>query len=235
MLLDRLMCSERPRTVPAARLARMLTGTRIYREEIGTQWLFRPELPISEDTKTIYVEGYWQAHQFPYSMEQSLRREFAFRDAPSLKDIAILNQIRSCESPISLHIRRGDYTLEAEGNHALPISYYKNAIRRVRERFANPTFFVFSDDIEFARENLPKEEDMIFVDHNSDMSAHEDLRLMSSCRHHIIANSTFSWWGAWLNANLDKLVCVPDRWLDPKVPCQDLIPADWLRVPVGLR
>jgi hypothetical protein len=91
----------------------------------------------------------------------------------------------------------------------------------------NPTYFVFSDEIDSARECLPKLERMVFVNHNSEDAAHEDLRLMSGCRHHIIANSSFSWWGAWLNPHTDKIVYYPNRWfhLNPTLP--DLIPPAW--------
>ncbi len=97
---------------------------------------------------------------------------------------------------------------------------------------ANPTFFVFSDDIAFCRENLPASEDYVFVDHNGETEAHEDLRLMSVLPG-ITSSRTaaFSWWGAWLNPNSDKIVLTPDRWLDPNVPSPDLLPPSWQRIP----
>jgi hypothetical protein len=112
------------------------------------------------------------------------------------------------------------------------MTYYANSIRQIYRSIRHPTFFVFSDDIPFCKEHLPTDENYVFVDHNGETEAHEDLRLMSSCRHHIIANSTFSWWGAWLNPNPAKLVLAPDRWLDPKVPHSDLFPPAWHRVSV---
>jgi hypothetical protein len=125
-------------------------------------------------------------------------------------------------------VRRGDYTLQVEGNVALPINYYARAIAQFKDILGNPTFFVFSDDIEFAKENLGKDISAVFVDHNDPLSAHEDLRLMSSCRHHIIANSTFSWWGAWLNGSDDKIVLAPRHWRVANCPAKnDLMPRSW--------
>jgi hypothetical protein len=140
-----------------------------------------------------------------------------------------MEQIAACRNPVSLHVRRGDYTLAAEGKIALPLSYYASAIAYCQARLEDPTFFVFSDDMEFARANLPGNPRAVFVDHNDDASSHEDLRLMSACRHHIIANSSFSWWGAWLNPRADKIVYAPKYWLlnrDSYFP--DLFPASWL-------
>ena len=108
-------------------------------------------------------------------------------------------------------------------------------MQTILERLRNPTFFVFSDDIAFVRENMPKRENIVFVDHNDEVNCHEDLRLMSACAHNVIANSTFSWWGAWLNPNPTKLVCAPSSWnnINPDVPYPDLIPPGWLRIAVS--
>jgi hypothetical protein len=94
------------------------------------------------------------------------------------------------------------------------MEYYERAIAHMSERLDDPRYFVFSDDVEFARENLPRSGGLEFVAHNDDFSAHEDLRLMSSCHHHILANSTFSWWGAWLNGHPEKIVVAPRQWYE---------------------
>jgi hypothetical protein len=111
------------------------------------------------------------------------------------------------------------------------------AMQTVIERLRNPTFFVFSDDIDFVRDNLPKGENIVFVDHNDTSNACEDFRLMSACNHNIIANSTFSWWGAWLNPNPAKVVCAPSSWhnINPDISYPDLIPPDWLRIATEAR
>ncbi len=128
-------------------------------------------------------------------------------------------------------MRRGDYTLAIEGNRTLPLDFYIRAIAHMRERLRNPVFFIFSDDIAFARANLPADLPAFFVDHNDDQTSHEDLRLMSACHHHIIANSSFSWWGAWLNPRPDKIVLAPRYWmLTPDSYFPELLPPTWIIV-----
>lgn len=227
---DRTLCSTASYKQPVSLPARLLSSTHLYKPDFHTDWLFVPELPVTSSTKNIYVDGYFQAHQYAKTVEKQLRSELTLRDAPAGKNFDALNQIRASEFPVSLHVRRGDYTAIYGGRDALPVAYYQNAIEAMLEYAFDPTFFVFSDDIAFCRENLPAGPRYIFVDHNGQADAHEDLRLMSSCRHHIMANSSFSWWGAWLNPNPDKVVLVPDRWLDPNVPHTDLLPPSWKRI-----
>jgi hypothetical protein len=228
-----LLCSTASYKAPLAKTARLFTGTRLYKPDFHTDWLFVPELPVTSSTRNIYVDGYFQAYQYAAGIEEQLRYELNLCQAPEGKNLEILNQIEYCETPVSLHVRRGDYTKIYGGRDALPLSYYENAIASIRAHVSAPIFFVFSDDIGFCRENLPAGPHYVFVDHNGQTEAHEDLRLMSSCRHHIVANSSFSWWGAWLNPDPHKIVLVPDRWLDPKVPHTDLLPPSWRRIPAG--
>jgi hypothetical protein len=229
---DRLLCSTASYKRFVAVPARSISRTHLYKPDFRTDWLFVPELPVAS-AKKIYIDGYFQAHQYAQSNESRLRSELTLRDAPAGKNLETSKQIRACQSSVSLHVRRGDYTKIYGGRDALPVTYYQNAIETMREHAGNPTFFVFSDDIAFCRENLPAGPRYIFVDHNSQTEAHEDLRLMSSCQHHIMANSSFSWWGAWLNPNPDKIVLVPDRWLDPNVAHTDLLPPSWQRIPAA--
>lgn len=229
---DRLLCSTASFKRFVAVPARAISGTHLYKPDFRSDWLFVPELPVTSAKKT-YIDGYFQAHQYAQSNESRLRSEFALRDAPAGKNLETMEQIRACKVAVSLHVRRGDYTTIYGGRDALPVTYYQNAIEEIHRAFSEPTFFVFSDDIVFCRENLPAGPRYVFVDHNSQTEAHEDLRLMSSCRHHIMANSSFSWWGAWLNPNPDKIVLVPDRWLDPNVPHTDLLPPSWRRIPAA--
>jgi hypothetical protein len=193
------------------------------------QWYrFQRVLPVNTGANTIYLLGYWQVHQIPESISVDLRREFSFRELPTGKNIEMQRRIKNSENSVAVHIRRGDYTLEAEGNVALPMSYYSSAITQITESLPNPTFFVFSDDIDFARRNLRADIPAVFVDHNDSLAAHEDLRLMSSCRHHIIANSTLSWWGAWLGSYDDKIVIAPRNWMvGQRSSYTDLFPSNW--------
>jgi hypothetical protein len=200
----------------------------IIAERIEQRFRFQAALPIKASVHTIYLIGYWQVHNIAESIATDIRKEFSFRDAPNGENLEVLRRIKSTKNSVSLHIRRGDYALDVEGNVALPIDYYSRAIAELKRSLTEPTFFVFSDDIEFAKHSLRKHISTVFVDHNDSYSAHEDLRLMSSCHHHIIANSTFSWWGAWLATEATKIVIAPRRWLVGNCPLiNDLFPPTW--------
>jgi hypothetical protein len=110
------------------------------------------------------------------------------------------------------------------------LPYYEKAVAHIQQQLKTPTFFVFSDDIAWAKENLRIDAPTHFVDAPA-QPAHCDMRLISLCRHHIIANSSFSWWGAWLAGNTDKLVVAPQQWFsDSSNDTSDLIPAAWVRM-----
>jgi len=135
---------------------------------------------------------------------------------------------------VSLHIRRGDYvsnrsTLEIHG--VLGIDYYVRALNLMEEKVKEPQIFVFSDDIPWARDNLKTNLPLQFIDHNGVEKNYEDLRLMSNCKNHIIANSSFSWWGAWLSSNSEKIVITPMNWFNQSnMDTRDLIPVSWYRI-----
>ena len=135
---------------------------------------------------------------------------------------------------VSMHIRRSDYVSGPYVHNRFylcPLSYYYAAIEILRKSLSYPDFFVFSDDIQWVKENLRLEYPTRYVDHNGPERDYEDLRLMSLCKHHVIANSTFSWWGAWLSTNPEKIVIAPQHWFkDAKRCTKDLIPGTWIRL-----
>ncbi|GAC1356065.1 MAG: alpha-1,2-fucosyltransferase [Acidobacteriaceae bacterium] len=228
-LLDRIFLMERSLVRPVA--AALRRGLRVARftEPIESRYKFLEQLPIGGDLRRLYLEGYWQTYRVPGAIEGELRQELRFRNAAQGRTLQVLQRIERSGQPVSLHIRRGDYTLAAEGEIALPISYALQAMERMRERIADPTFFIFSDDMAFARSELSSLPGVVFVDHNEAATSHEDLRLMSSCRHHILANSTFSWWGAWLNADPGKIVIAPRHWLRTRESYfPELLPPEWI-------
>jgi hypothetical protein len=109
--------------------------------------------------------------------------------------------------------------------------YYKRALEYITEKVSNPHFYVFSDDMQWTKQNLDIPQPVCYVDQNSPNMGHVDMYLMSLCRHHIIANSTFSWWGAWLNKNPDKIVIAPKKWFAAaEYNSDDLIPSSWIRI-----
>lgn len=160
-----------------------------------------------------YLEGYWQDQRYFADIRPTLLEEFTPADPLAGRNLELATQIRQCNA-VSLHVRRGDYQQPniAKVMAHCSLDYYRQAIAHVTSRCEKPVFFVFSDDIPWVRDNLPLGQAVVHVDHNDGQSAQEDMRLMSLCKHNIIANSTFSWWGAWLNNHPDKIVCCPDHW-----------------------
>jgi hypothetical protein len=195
--------------------------------------LFKPEyLHIKSPA---YLSGHWQSEDYFIDYEDLIRREFQVRIAPSLKNKALLDDIRS-RNAVSLHIRRGNFVEVEEVSKVhgtCSMEYYRAAIEHVVSQVSSPEFYIFSDDIPWAKENLRMKHVHHFVDFNTDKTDYEDLRLMYHCRHHIIANSTFSWWGAWLNDRKDKIVVAPKTWFateERNKESETIVPKSWIRL-----
>lgn len=181
----------------------------------------------------IILHGYWQSYRYFEDIADNLRQELQFRHAPDRENARMIDLIESSAS-VSLHVRRGDYVSNAAFSAALgacDADYYQRAIAKISHETLNPKFFVFSDDPDWAESNLELPGDPVFIRHNLGRSDVEDLRLMTHCKHFIIANSSFSWWGAWLARGPNKVVIAPERWFNKdKTPPADRIPSDWLRL-----
>ncbi len=182
--------------------------------------------------KYAYLDGYWQTPKYFNGIENILREEFTLKDEPSIQYKQIDSQIKASSS-ISLHVRRSDYlTLKriSEIFGTCPPNYYHKAIQEMAKNNKNPTFFIFSDDIGWVRENIQINYPTVFVS-NGKLKDYEELILMSKCEHNIIANSTFSWWGAWLNNNPNKVVIAPKKWFkETSKSAKDLIPESWMKL-----
>lgn len=182
-----------------------------------------------------YLDGYWQSFLYFASNAAQLRSDFRFRLPLEGENARLADQIAAAPRSVSIHVRRGDYvsSSEAASHHGTAgIDYYRAAVTLVAGRLIQPPqFFVFSDDIVWARTNLIlPEADTVFVAHNTGVDSHFDMRLMSYCRHNIIANSSFSWWAAWLNSNPDKMVIAPKRWVLAPYDTKTLTPPSWTRI-----
>lgn len=181
----------------------------------------------------VYLSGYWQSEKYFSDVAHQLRSELRVTSAPDETNAKWLGRIGSTES-VALHVRRGDYVANARARrlHGLcGVDYYRAAIGELTRRFRAPRFFVFSDDLQWAADNLASAGDLEFVDANGPGRDCEDLRLMSRCRHHVIANSTFSWWGAWLAQHPAQVVIAPRSWFaarthDPR----DVYADGWLKL-----
>ncbi|MCR9124620.1 MAG: alpha-1,2-fucosyltransferase [Rhodobacteraceae bacterium] len=177
-----------------------------------------------------YLHGYWQSERYFAPVADRIRADFAFPPA-SPRNAEMAQRIAAGVS-VSLHVRRGDYV--ALGNHGLcDQAYYEAALQRVAADLpAPPTVFVFSDDPGWARDNLPLPFERVIVDFNGPDADFEDMHLMTLCQHNVVANSSFSWWAAWLNRHPGKRVAAPRKWFgDPALRNPDILPHDWL--PIG--
>lgn len=194
-----------------------------------TGFPFDPALLDSPDQS--YLVGYWQSEKYFSNISGILRNELSFKKQPTAKNLAIANKMAT-ENAVFLHIRRGDYVSHpdvAKLNGTCDQAYYEHALAIVADKVDAPVLYVFSDEPEWVRQNMRFPFPATVIDHNGQDEAHEDLRLMSLCKHAIIANSTFSWWGAWLIDSQDKVVVAPRKWFaDPDIDTSDVIPDRWL-------
>lgn len=210
---------------------RSLLGLRKYKDNPIYEPHFNYWDKFHNQAKDAYLIGFWQSEKYFSNMEQILRKEFRFSKQPSGLNAEIADKI--CQNnAVFLHIRRGDYVSHpdvAKFNGTCDQAYYERALSIVADKVSEPILYVFSDEPEWVRQNMHFPFPSTIIDHNGPDDAHEDLRLMSLCRHAIIANSTFSWWGAWLIDSEDKVVVAPRKWFaDPNIDTSDVIPDRWI-------
>lgn len=180
-------------------------------------------------TGDLIIEGYWQSGRYFADIADELRRDLQPIRPLDIHAQKFLDQILRGNS-VSLHIRRGDYISNraaAKNFFTCDLAYYQRAVAMVAERVPNAVFFVFTDDPAWVEKEFRIDLPMVLVSRPNAWPAHDDLRLMSHCTHHIIANSSFSWWGAWLNPKPNKIVVAPSLWFREKRNMQDLIPPEW--------
>lgn len=202
--------------------------TRIFQNE-KKELFYDPQIL---KVQSAYITGYWQNYRYVQNVKEILYERFEFPRIENEKIVRLIECI-SNENSVSLHIRAGDYLLpenvEIFGN-ICTLQYYKDAIQKITEKIKTPMFFVFSNDINWCKQNIPLE-NVIWMDEIS-LPEHEDwveMYLMSCCKHNIIANSSFSWWAAWLNKNPKKIVVAPKQWLK-NVEKEEMCPKEWIRI-----
>ena len=179
-----------------------------------------------------YLVGYWQSEKYFSESASLIRTDLTFRQSLVGENEKVAQQINSVNA-VSLHVRRGDYATNPQttAKHGLcTLDYYFYSIQYVSKRVQQPIFFIFSDDIAWVRDNLNILHPCHYVNCNQGEESYNDMRLMSMCNHHIIANSTFSWWGAWLNPKLDKIVVAPKNWFADQTDASDLLPQSWVKL-----
>jgi len=181
----------------------------------------------------LYMRGYWQDERYFVKFRTEILNEIALRRQPPLP-IQTLGKNMAQEESVSIHVRRGDYLLNSEVNSifgVLPTTYYKNAIWKIQEQVRNPVYYIFSDDIDWVNKHFfPELKKQIINIAGRERDVYE-LWLMNQCRHNIIANSSFSWWGAWAGTYPGKIVIAPERWAIKELgSLSNIIPDRWIRV-----
>ncbi|MCC8146952.1 MAG: alpha-1,2-fucosyltransferase [Bacteroidales bacterium] len=198
-----------------------------YIQEKGYAEFNKQYLNLGKDN-TLYF-GFWQSPKYFESINETIRNTFSFNKLNvSEKTNSLLKKIKETES-ISIHIRRGDYLSEQNKKIYSGIctrAYYHKALSFIEQEVKDPLYIVFSDDPEWSKRNFPLK-NVVYADWNSGKNSWEDMFLMLNCKHNILANSTFSWWGAWLNAHPQKKVLAPAKFMN-NYPTPDIYPPDWI-------
>lgn len=213
-------------------LRSFLNGQSLFGITLYSERKFNFEQRIGKIKTNTYIEGFFQSEKYFKFVADALRDDFKFGVVPNEQNRAMWAKIMSCQS-VSLHIRRGDYVQKQryQDQYAeCSFNYYKRAVDAISKKYPDLKLFVFSDDIAWVKRNMQFPFETTYIDFNTGNNSYEDLRLMSLCKHNIIANSSFSWWGAWLNDNKEKIVIAPKRWFkDKKINQDDIIPPDWVK------
>jgi hypothetical protein len=194
-------------------------------------FIFNEDLLKKKISKNLSITGFFQSEKYFIYYKKIVLKLLRFSKTKNKLLLNYLDLIKNRNS-IAIHIRRGDYLNNPKVRHFHDIlgeSYYKKSIRHIKKSVKNPFFFIFSDDINLIKKKFLflNKKNYIFIDTKSSIS---DLYLMSNCKHFIIANSTFSWWGAWLSKNKRKIVCAPKKWVKLKTPTPDILPKSWVEI-----
>ncbi len=203
----------------------------ILKEKEEHQFRFNAKI-LKKYTKDLYVIGYWQSYRYFIDYQEDIRKIFTFRQPLNARNQAVLHQIGDEFQTVALHVRRGDYVQDKTVNQVhgvCSMAYYQKAIEVIHQKIANPYFIIFSDDITWCKSAIKTGFSQLFIDYPN--KNWEDMQLMSLCKHQIIANSSFSWWGAWLNQNPEKVVVAPQKWLAEKpISMDDVLPKNWIKL-----
>jgi len=184
---------------------------------------------LTDPNYSLVFEGYWQGEKNFSEVKDELRRQLlSYKTHPLCK--SIMDELLNCNS-VALHVRRGDYITnpKAAKFHVLcGLEYYSSAMDLISKRIDSPHFFIFTDDVEWVKSNISSNYALTIVSGIDKLTHHDELSLMSSCSHNIISNSSYSWWGAWLNSNSNKIVIAPKIWHKNNEIGENFLPNDWI-------
>lgn len=203
--------------------------TTVGRAHYQEDWCYYPAFHSLPCNTWLY--GNFQSEKFFLPASELIRQHFTFRRSISNQFLEVAEAMSSAPS-VSIHFRLGDYLQNQSKLVIQPVTYYEQAIRYISERVpADTTYYVFSDDIEHVRQSFSSSVPIRYVDGFNQFNDYEAMRLMSMCNHNIIANSTFSWWAAWLNSNPSKIVIAPSQWFAPGYhDNSDMYPESWHKI-----
>lgn len=185
------------------------------------------------EQESVFLVGTWQSMKYFESQKTLIKEVFNFNKPSDLVNLKLANEIQS-KNAVAVHVRRGNFIKPELADSRMlndSLNYYHKAFNIINESVENPVFYIFSDDIQWAKENF-KGTNFVFVSHNKGSNSYLDMYLMTLCQHFIIANSSFSWWGAWLADNKDKKVIMPTPWVK-KMDCSSIYPTGWLTLEVN--
>lgn len=235
--LDRFAVSAEPATAEEiARFSGKGAGIlnrigMLLRSRLGSTSVCREHerCDILQAPDNVLLEGYWQSERYFHGVEERLRKEFTYKHPFSPAHAELAGRLAVINS-VAVHVRRGDY-LHSPVHALCDIGYYQRSLQLIEQRVPDAVPVFFSDDPVWTRQMFGSLKNALFVESGEADDACADLALMSRCRHAIIANSSFSWWGAWLNSNPDKIVCAPARWFTgDNRDAQDIVPDRWMRL-----
>ena len=220
------------KTIPFRNIRNKLTKIKIKLPKLVENPYFKYDEKYINVQAPIYLDGFFQSYKYLENIREELLQDFSLKKPLNKKNKEILEQIKNTES-VSLHYRRTDYLKSRVANvmGACTDEYYQNAVKTISEKINKPlTLFIFSDDPKWVKENVKFDHKTIVVDINSGKQGYFDMELMKNCKHNIIANSSFSWWAAWLNENPNKILVAPKVWMKNIESDYDLMPPEWIRL-----
>ena len=203
----------------------------LYHSHYIHETIIESRLEIFDLTGNFYLDGNWQSEKYFGKHADVIKKDLRILTSPSPENKK-WGEFISQNNCVCLHVRRGDYVTDSIAKQHVgtcSIDYYNRAIEYVADRVNDPVFIVFSDDIPWARAHIPICSPVYYMTHNNGDTDYEDLRLMSLCNHFITANSSFSWWGAWLGDYEDKIVVCPERWYNDGMK-NNIIPDRWVKI-----
>lgn len=194
---------------------------------------FQYESWLEKVRDNTYITGFWPSFRYFENINKTILNDFSLKPKFACKvDHCCLDRINQTQS-VSLHIRRGDYASDEKTNkhHGLvDMSFYTQAEEIIQKKVGKLHLFIFSDDIPWVKQHLHLQSPVSYVSGKYSKHDWEDLELMKHCKHNVIANSTFSWWGAWLNQNKNKIVISPKKWFNFDRNLEDLLPKTWIQL-----